>query len=173
MKLKFFLKKVVLNLHRDKKDVSDSGLIHFNLEKNWKVSGDNKFSEGQERIQIPIKIPVYKGKTNVYLFYQSEDTETKDISSSLVLIKIKDPIDVKIIHPETSLQLDNLTQNEITNGRVLIIAAKNTNTMKFSLSPGDTWKYPIPDSISGRVKVRVVLQNGWIIDYKDYIAPSD
>ncbi len=161
---------MVLNLHRDKKEISNSGVIHLNLEKNWKIIGDTKFTAGQGSIQIPIQIPAYKGKTNIYLFYQSEYLETENISPSMVLIKIKDPVAVKINHPEITLQLDNLSKNEITNSKVLIISTDNTNTINFSLSPGQIWTSPIPENISGKVKVQVVLQNGWVIDYKDYIA---
>ncbi len=160
----------VLNLHRDKKDLAKSGIVGFDLPLNWEIAGDNKFSSNQESIQIPVKIPVYTGQTNIYLFYRSESGEPKDKNTSLVLIRIKDPLDISIEHPDILLKLYNSSKSEISGGKVQISDAASTDTMDFSLKPGMTWTSQVPENISGRVKVKVILQNGYTVNYSDYIT---
>ncbi len=162
---------LLLDLRRDKTDMSKGGMIHFNLEKNPKISGNIKFSADQETVVIPVKIPAFTVKTNVYLFYQSEFNSTNDIRPGIVLIRIIDPVNIEIVHPDMTLQLDNPTEYGITNGKVLIDGSDSSYSTNFSLPPGKSWTSPLPENITGRTKVRVMLQNGWIEEYRDYIPP--
>ncbi len=165
---------LVLNLHRDKKDMTNSGLISFKLPDNWKLMGRTEFSANQESIKIPIKIPVYERKTNIYLFYQSEFPGMNEKSPYILSIKMIDPIELKINplvylkdsnHADIALQIFNPTKSDISNGKILIENNDYKKTLDFSVSPGITREFPLPENTKGNLKARVMLKNGWIADY--------